>query len=219
MRAVFVLAAGACVVALAFNYTSEVNHLSREVQYHTPIMKARILLVALCVFMFAESAVFVYVVIIGQANTGLTPFVIALAFGCNALVGIPSARWERSHSKPSVWMLCTAICVILISTTTFAWLFIVCVIVWGFCFWAAVPAALSLLASKSSYPAERVGDAQAMMAIGRTIAPLYGGLVFDTFGAATLGFISCVLVIAISGIVYLVEQHKQHGYSKGVSIG
>jgi len=58
-----------------------------------------------------------------------------------------------------------------------------------------------VLASRSRYPEERVGDAQALMAAGRAAGPLMGGLLIDTAGATVLGIVgSSLMLIAAIGV-------------------
>ena len=75
-------------------------------------------------------------------------------------------------------------------------------VTWGFGFWMAVPAAFSVLAEHSNYPAERAGDAQAYMAMGRVVGPMLGGLLYDA-GLLALGIVGGLLM-ASAGAVFAV---------------
>ena len=93
-------------------------------------------------------------------------------------------------------MAATAVCAIVVATTGWAWLFLGALVVWGFFFWAAIPGVFEVLASRSRYPEERVGDAQALMAAGRAGGPLLGGLLIDSAGPAVLGIVGSALMLA-----------------------
>ena len=50
-----------------------------------------------------------------------------------------------------------------------------------------IPAAFALLASRSRFPEERAGDAQAVMALGRVFGPVLGGSFFAAGQTAVMG--------------------------------
>ena len=70
----------------------------------------------------------------------------------------------------------------------------------------AVPAAFSVLASHSKYPAERAGDAQAYMAGGRVIGPLVGGAMF-AISPQLLGLVGAA-IMAVSAATFIVLERN-----------
>ena len=193
---VFAVLAGISLIPLAFGYRSEVRELPRPRVRNRAVPAARVILVCVALFTLGGSAVFVYAVVLGTGDPGLSVSTIATAFSLNALVGIPAARLRASRKIPSPWMAATAVCAILLATASQPWLFLGALVVWGFFFWMAIPAVFEVLASRSRYPEERVGDAQALMAAGRAAGPLLGGLLIDTAGATVLGIVGSALMLA-----------------------
>ena len=194
-RLVFAALAGISLVPLVFGYRSEVRELPRPRIRNRAVPAARVILVCLALFTLGGSAVFVYAVVLGTGDPGLSVTVIAVAFSLNALVGIPAARLRASRRIPSPWMAATAVCAILLATAEAPWLFLGALVVWGFFFWMAIPATFEVLASRSRYPEERVGDAQSLMAAGRAAGPLMGGLLIDAAGTTVLGIVGSALML------------------------
>ena len=200
-RLVFVVLAGVSLVPLAFGYRSEVRELPRDRARHRAVPAARVLLICLGLFTLGGSAVFIYAVVLGTGDPGLSVTLVAVGFSLNAVVAIPGARLKAVRRIPSPWMAATAVCAIVVATTDWRWLFLGALVVWGFFFWAAIPGVFEVLASRSRYPEERVGDAQALMAAGRAGGPLLGGLLIDSAGAAVLGIVgSGLMLVAAIGV-------------------
>ncbi len=61
---------------------------------------------------------------------------------------------------------------------------------------------MTMLSERSLEPGERAGDAQALMAIGRTFAPLLGGSLVNAGAFATLAGLAGVGVM-LSGIAVI----------------
>ena len=200
-RLVFAVLAGVSLVPLAFGYGSEVRELPRQRSRHRAMPAARVLLVCLGLFTLGGSAVFIYAVVLGTGEPGLSVALVAAGFSLNAVVGIPGARLRAARKIPSPWMAATAVCAIIVATTAWSWLFLGALVVWGFFFWAAIPGVFEVLATRSRYPEERVGDAQALMAAGRAGGPLLGGLLIDSAGGTVLGLVgSGLMLIAAFGV-------------------
>ncbi len=70
---------------------------------------------------------------------------------------------------------------------------------WGFAFWMGVPGAFALLAERSRHPDERAGDAQSVMAAGRVVGPLVGGVLLDLSGPTLLGVLGGA-VMGLGGV-------------------
>ena len=201
MRLVFAVLAGVSLVPLAFGYRSEVRELPRKRAHHRAVPAARVLLWCLALFTLGGSAVFIYAVVMGAGDPGLSVLMVAAGFSLNAVVSVPAARMRAARKIPSVWMAATAVCAIVVATADGPWLFLGALVVWGFFFWAAIPGVFEVLASRSLYPEERVGDAQALMAVGRAGGPLLGGLLIDSAGAAVLGIVgSSLMLVAAIGV-------------------
>ncbi len=200
-RLVFAVLAGVSLVPLAFGYRSEVRELPRQRSRHRAVPAARVLLASLGLFTLGGSAVFIYAVVLGTGEPGLSVALVAAGFSLNAVVAIPAARLRAARRIPSPWMAATAGCAIIVATTAWSWLFLGALVVWGFFFWAAIPGVFEVLATRSRYPEERVGDAQALMAAGRAGGPLLGGLLIDSAGGTVLGLVgSGLMLIAAIGV-------------------
>ena len=200
-RLVFAVLAGVSLVPLAFGYRSDVRELPRQRSRHRAVPAARVLLVCLGLFTLGGSAVFIYAVVLGTGEPGLSVALVAAGFSLNAVVGIPGARLRAARRIPSPWMAATAVCAIIVATTAWSWLFLGALVVWGFFFWAAIPGVFEVLATRSRYPEERVGDAQALMAAGRAGGPLLGGLLIDSAEGTVLGLVgSGLMLIAAIGV-------------------
>ncbi len=73
---------------------------------------------------------------------------------------------------------------------------------WGFAFWMGVPGVLTMLSERSLEPGERAGDAQALMAVGRSFAPLLGGLLVNAGAFTTLAGLAG-LGVMLSGMTVI----------------
>lgn len=194
-RLVFAALAAVSLVPLAFGYRSEVSELPKGRARHRAVVPARVILVCLGLFTLGGSAVFMYAVVLGTGDPGLSVAVVAAGFSLNAVAAIPAPRMRATRRIPSLWMAATAVCAIVVATVGWGWLFLTALVVWGFFFWAAIPGVFEVLASRSRYPQERVGDAQALMAAGRAGGPLLGGLLIDSAGATVLGIVGSSLML------------------------
>lgn len=170
---------------------------------HRPTRAAAAILVCLALMTLGGSAVFVFLGVIGQDEVGLSALVVSLAFSANAIAGVPSARYRGSRRLPGIWMLVTAACAVVVAAYHHAAVFWVALPLWGFSFWMATPGAFSLLAERSRYPSERAGDAQAVMAAGRVIGPLVGGVAY-TASPMLLGVVGGgVMAVGALAMVYI----------------
>ncbi|MEL0040199.1 MAG: hypothetical protein VW685_02700 [Ilumatobacter sp.] len=100
-------------------------------------------------------------------------------FSLNSLASIPSARRRGPHRHAGQWVGVAAAMAVLVASIHHPVVFTLALGVWGFAFWMGVPAAFALLARNSRYPAERAGDSQAYMALGRVVGPLVGGALYE----------------------------------------
>ncbi len=157
---------------------------------HAPTRAARAILVALGSITLGGSSVFVYSAAIGKDLDGLSPLTVSLLFSGNALAGIPSARWTGRRGPAGIWFIATAMCALAIAASRSGVVFGAAIIGWGFVFFMGVPAAFNLLAERSSFPEERAGDAQAVMALGRVFGPIMGGTLLAAGSEVSLGFVA-----------------------------
>lgn len=165
---------------------------------------AKVILGSLFAFTLGGAAVFQFVVVLGTSELGLSSTALALAFSANAVVGVPAARWPAERrGVPGPWMMGTGVMAVIVATATTEWLFLAAVVAWGFMFWMAIPGAYAVLAARSAYPAQRAGDAQALMALGRVIGPLVGGLVLDGSGTTLLAAVGGGTMVASGVAMFL----------------
>lgn len=176
------------------------------------VATAKVILVALFAMTAGGSAVFVYAAAIGVAETGLTTTAISFAFSANALASIPVARWGGPRPLAGLGYVSTAVCAIGVGFAPSAWIFFAALTVWGAAFWYGTPATHALLAARSRYPQERVGDAQAIMAAGRVIGPVIGGIAVGAGSTATLAAVGATLMggagLAIIAVEVLVPPRE-----------
>lgn len=80
---------------------------------------------------------------------------------------------------------------------------------WGFAFWMGVPGVLQMMAERSLDPGERAGDAQGIMAIGRTVAPTIGAGFADAGAYIPLALVSGIGVTVSGAIVMAVQEGRE----------
>lgn len=176
---------------------------------HAPTRPARVILIGLGLLTLGGSSVFVYSAAIGRDLDGLSPLTISLLFSGNALAGIPSARWTGRRGPAGVWFLMTALCALVMAASRNPLVFGGALVGWGFVFFMGTPAAFNLLASRSNYPEERAGDAQAVMALGRVFGPIMGGALLAAGSASTLGVVAAA-VMALGACLLLFVDRQRH---------
>ncbi len=175
---------------------------------HTPTRAARAILVALGTITLGGSSVFVYSAAIGKDLDGLSPLTVSLLFSGNALASIPSARWTGRRGPAGLWFLATAVCAVAIAASRSGVVFGIAMVVWGFVFFMGVPAAFHLLAARSSFPEERAGDAQAVMALGRVFGPIMGGTLLAAGSEVTLGLVAAGVMATGSCLLLYVDRQR-----------
>lgn len=166
---------------------------------HAPTAAARRILICLGLLTLGGSAVFTYGAVIAADRTTLSSQAIAWSFSANAVASVPSARWTGRRGRPGLWLLGCAAAAVALGVVGIGAVFVAAIAFWGFAFWMGVPGAYALLSSASLHPEERAGDAQAVMAIGRVVGPLVGGLVLDQSSAPVLGILGGT-VMALAGL-------------------
>jgi len=201
-RAIFALLAVISVATLAIDARyGELPVIGRNV---SDSRSNRLLLLALFTVTLSGSGLFVFAAAAGRQIAGLSPTVVSFAFSLNAVVGVLANRFTARRGTAGLWLLGGSIAAAAIGTVSSAPVYIVAMTAWGFVWWMGVPAVFRLLAERSLSPAERVGDAQSLMALGRVFGPLIGGAILGTgeFGrlalAAALGLVAgSLLVLAV----------------------
>lgn len=186
-RTVFAVLTALALVPLLRIPSFHVAEESRQPR-NRAVPQAMVLIVALSVVTLGGAGVFVFLGAAAVEQYGMDPFLVSLVFSTNAAAGIPSARWRGERRWSGAWLLLPACFAAVLGSADHAIVFWLLVTAWGFCFWMAIPGVYALLAARSRYPAERAGDAQAAMAAGRSVAPLFGGAVVSAGGFDTLGF-------------------------------
>jgi predicted MFS family arabinose efflux permease len=203
---VFFLLAILSLVPLVFNRGSgAADRVPKRTARSSPIPVARVLLAALGLFTIGGSATFQYAVVLGTGRPGLDPATIALIFSANSLAGIPAARWPWRRGLPGPWLIVTGACAAVMALTPVPLVFAASIMLWGFAFWMGVPGVFKVLAERSAHPADRAGDAQAVMAAGRVVGPLIGGAILDGLGSAALGLIGGSLMASAGVIVFVLR--------------
>ncbi len=166
---------------------------------HAPTQAARRVLICLGLLTLGGSAVFTYGAVIAADRTTLSSQAIAWSFSANAVASVPSARWTGRRGRAGFWLLGCATAAVAIGVVGLSAVFVAAIAFWGFAFWMGVPGAYAVLSSASVHPEERAGDAQAIMAAGRVVGPLVGGLVLDQASAPVLGVVGGG-VMALAGL-------------------
>lgn len=204
----FVTFAALHLVPLAFLRSTRLDAATRtRLPRHRPTRGAVAVLACLGALTLGGSAVFVYAGAIGLGINGMPALAVSLAFSANALAAVPSARFRGARRLSGSWLVVTALAATSIAVIHDPIVFWIGMVVWGFAFWMGVPGAFALLTSRSRYPDERAGDAQAVMALGRVFGPLLGGIVLTNISVEALGLAGGALV-AGAGAVMLWVEHR-----------
>lgn len=206
LDAVYLVLAGICLLPLVFPMHPAPADPGTGGPRHRPTRGALAILVGLGLLTLGGSSVFVLAATIGKAEAGMTAVAVSLAYGLNSVAGIPASRLTPARARPGLWLATTAGAAALLATATNGVVFTAAIAWWGFSFWMGVPAAFNLLAAKSRYPSERAGDAQSVMALGRVIGPVLGGVLFEAGSTAALGLVAGALMAASALIMFVVDK-------------
>ncbi|MFK8024676.1 MAG: hypothetical protein AB8G26_12015, partial [Ilumatobacter sp.] len=207
VRSLFVAMAMVSAIPLTFvRAVPRVDRLRPHRTRHAATRGARAMLIALTFVTMGGSAVFVYGAAIGTELNDLPPIVVSLCFSANALLAIPAAKWTKSRGPAGMWFVFTAVLAFLLPTVHVPAVFVVVISVWGVFFFMGVPAAFSLLASRSNFPEERAGDAHAMMALGRVFGPLIGGSFFAAGQTTAMGVAAAAIMGCAAALMLYVDR-------------
>jgi len=168
----------------------------------------RFLLAAMLLLTLGGSSVFVFSGAAALTLHGLTPVSVAWALSINAVTGVFATRRTAARGTAWIWITGAAASALIIGTVESGALFFVAMALWGFAFWMAVPELLRLVAERSVNPSERMGDAQAAMAVGRIAGPLLGGAALSAGQFARLSAAGTAVILAGAVIVGLVEMYR-----------
>lgn len=164
----------------------------------------RILLVVLFSLTFFGSSLYINMMIVTRDIHDMTPLAASMGFSLNALGGLAGAKMSLRHSKPG-WFLAS---IGLAATATVfggVGLFYVAMFWWGFAHWMGVPGVLQMLVDRSLAPAERAGDGQGVMALGRSFGPAMGGAFVDAGALGALAIVSATGLTATGFTVVAVK--------------
>jgi predicted MFS family arabinose efflux permease len=175
---------------------------------HAATRAARAILFALSLVTMAGSSVFVYAAAIGTGFNDLSPFVVSLAFSANAVVSIPAAKWSGPRGPAGIWFCATAVLCFVLPAVHVPIVFATALVTWGFVFFMGIPAAFGLLASRSRFPEERAGDAQAVMALGRVVGPLIGGVFIGSGATTKMGLAASAIMLSAAALLLYVERDR-----------
>lgn len=165
----------------------------------------RLLLLALFGITTSGSALFVFAAAAGREVAGLSTALVSVAFSLNALVGVVANRFTARRGTAGWWLLAGSAAAATIGTIPQGWIYMVAMTGWGFVWWMGIPAVFRLLAERSLTPAERVGDAQSLMALGRVMGPLTGGVILGRGEFGRLALASASGLVVASLLVLAVE--------------
>jgi DHA1 family inner membrane transport protein len=209
VRATFVVLAVIALSPVLFAAQVDVKDRLRPHRTRHSATRASIaMLVALGLLTMGGSSVFVYAAAIGTEYNGLDPIAVSLAFSANALVAVPAARWKGRRGPAGFWYLATAVLAFILPAVHIAPIFTMALIAWGFVFFMGMPAAFALLASRSRFPEERAGDAQAVMALGRVFGPLIGGAFIATGATTLMGIAASSIIFCAAGLMLYIDRDR-----------
>jgi DHA1 family inner membrane transport protein len=209
VRVIFVVLAVVALSPVLFAAQVDVKDRLRPHRTRHAATRASIaMLAALGLLTMGGSSVFVYAAAIGTEYNGLDPIAVSLAFSANALVAVPAARWRGRRGPAGLWYLMTAGLAFLLPAVHIATIFTITLVAWGFVFFMGMPAAFTLLASRSRFPEERAGDAQAVMALGRVFGPLIGGAFIATGATTAMGIAASSIMCCAAGLMLYIDRDR-----------
>ncbi len=175
---------------------------------HAATRGAQAMLVALTLVTLSGSSVFVFAAAIGTNYNDLSPVVVSLCFSANALVAIPAAKWRGRRGPAGLWFALIAVLAVILPSVHIPVVFAATLIIWGMFFFMGIPAAFALLASRSQFPQERAGDAQAMMALGRVAGPLIGGIFIAADQTTEMGLAAGAIMLSACMLMLYVDRDR-----------
>jgi DHA1 family inner membrane transport protein len=209
-RGIFLLEAGLALATLWIDaHYGELPVIGRNV---SDSRTNRILLLALFGMTMSGSSIFVFAAAAGTEVAHLSRSTVSIAFSLNALVGVVANRFAARRGTAGLWLLTGAVAAAAIGTVGAGLVYLVAMTAWGFVWWMGVPAVFRLLAERSLTPAERVGDAQSLMALGRVFGPLMGGAILGHGNFGRLS-ITAALGLTMASLLVLTVEVARHRLS------
>jgi len=180
----------------------------RDRRSMSPSRSNRVLLGGLGLLTMAGSALFVFLGAFADLEVGLSAVALSLGFSVNALAGLIGARlpWRPRYAWP--WLALVAISAGSIVVFPGRAAFYAGMFGWGFAFWMAVPRVLGRVAEWSLVPEERVGDAQSLMALGRSAGPAIGAVLVGSGKFGGLAVFATAGLCGATGVVAAVEGYR-----------
>ena len=197
--ALAILAAGTLVFRVDF---ADLPRIGRTV---SKSRSNRLLLFALLLLTAGGTAVFIFAVATGTGFVGISPVNAAWALSLNALAGVLGTRVKARPGTVGFWLLGTAISALALGTVNSPIVYFFAIAMWGFSFWVVLPAAFKMLAERSLVPSERIGDAQAVMAVGRVFGPVVGGLAIAGEMYGRLSLVGAAIIFVAAAIITGIE--------------
>lgn len=205
----WVYAALGAVALAAFFLPVDFGDLPRVGRQVSGSRSNRLLLGSLVALTAGGSAVFIFSGATAETVQGLSPIAVSAAYSINAIAGVVATRFQANPGLAALWLSGTALSALAIGLLSNQVVFFVIMAFWGFAFWMGVPAIFRLLAERSLRPNERVGDAQALMALGRVGGPLIGGAALGIGGFGALSAIGAGVVALGCAGVGVVEAYRR----------
>lgn len=178
----------------------------------------RLLLIGLLVLSVGGSSVFIFTGAAADAVHDLSPVTVSWALSLNAIFGVIATRRTATPGSAAVWIMLTAASAIAVGVVASPVVFFIALAVWGFAFWMAIPAVLRMLTERSLTPSERMGDAQAAMAVGRVFGPVVGAFALGAGLFTRLSVVGAVLMGCAAAVIGGVEIYRLRGATAGSSI-
>jgi len=206
-RAVYLLLAAVGIPAAVFG--AQLSGARRARGHLSRSRSNRVLLMALGGATMFGSALFINEAIVARDMHQLSEFSASIGFSLNAAGGLLGARLSTRHRRPG-WFLASIGPAALLTVIGPAPFYFIGLSWWGFAFWMGIPGVLQMLSERSLNPSERAGDAQGLMAVGRSLGPIIGGAFVDLGSLIALGVITCVGTVASGVTVIGVQEGREH---------
>jgi len=177
-------------------------------RHFSPSRSNVVLLGALGLLTMAGSAFFVFMAAFAQTEVGLGEVALSVGFSLHALAGLIGIRLRRHPIWAWPWMIGITVSVLTIIALPDPITFFAGMVGWGLCFWVAVPRILNRVAEWSLVAEERVGDAQGIMALGRSVGPAFGSVLVGHGQFVGVGVFSTLGLTGAAGLVGAVERYR-----------
>jgi predicted MFS family arabinose efflux permease len=205
-RAIYALLAVAAIPAAVFG--AQLTGLRRARGAVSRSRSNRVLLAALGGATMFGSALFINEAIVARDMHQLSEVSASIGFSLNAAGGLLGASLSTRHRRPG-WFLASIGPAGLLTVVGPMPFYFIGLAWWGFAFWMSIPGVLQMLTERSLNPSERAGDAQGLMAVGRSIGPIIGGAFVDLGSLIALGVITCVGTVASGVTVIGVQEGRE----------